>query len=119
LWRKKCHGAPPPALRKRKPRKELRPWFDIENRTLYVGDKIVKCFSQPAGNQETILKVFQEMNWPDWIDDPLPPNGRTPPTRRLHDAVQALNHNQRYALIRFRCCENGTQVRWKLVATPA
>ena len=41
--------------------------------TKRVGDRVVKQFRVPAGNQELILAAFEEMGWPPHIDDPLPP----------------------------------------------
>jgi hypothetical protein len=88
------------------------PVWDGERRTLRVGRDIVKVFRVPASNQELILQTFEELGWPRYIDDPLPPAHGLDPKRRLHDAINCLNRNQRKPLIKFRGDGSGQRVGW-------
>lgn len=90
----------------------LKPYFDTRSRTLWVGEEIVKQFRVPAGNQELILSAFQEEDWPDQVDDPLPPAPGLEPKRRLHDAIHRLNRNQKKRLVRFRGTALGRAILW-------
>jgi hypothetical protein len=94
----------------------VRPEWDPERRVLRVGGKVVKHFRVPAGNQELILRVLQELGWPRYIDDPLPPAPGLDPKHRLRDAISRLNHNQQNRLIRFHGDGNGRGLWWELVA---
>jgi hypothetical protein len=62
-----------------------------------------------------ILDSFEELGWPDYIDDPLPPHLEQDSRRRLHDAIDRLNRNQRNRLIRFHSAGSGRGIRWELV----
>jgi len=89
--------------------------WDQDRRTLRVGNEAVKQFRVPAPNQERILSVFQEENWPAHIDDPLPQNGDVDPKRRLHTAINCLNRNQKKSLIRFHGDGSGNGIYWQFV----
>jgi hypothetical protein len=93
----------------------VRPEWDPERRVLRVGDKVVKHFRVPAGNQELILTTLQELGWPPYIDDPLPPVPGVDPKHRLRDTISRLNHNQQNRLIRFHGDGNGRGLWWELV----
>ena len=92
-----------------------KPVWDGEYRELRVAGLIVKRFRWRAPNQETLLAVFEEEDWPHRIDDPLPRMPEQDPRRRLHDTVKCLNHNQENRLIRFRGDGTGEGVLWELV----
>jgi hypothetical protein len=94
----------------------LRPHWDPGPRELSLGDRLVKQFHVPAGNQELILSAFQEEGWPKHIDDPLPGNQRTDPRTRLNDVVYRLNRAQVTPLIRFHTNGHGSGVHWSLCA---
>lgn len=68
----------------------------------------------PARNQELILGVFEEEEWPKHIDDPLPVSADIAPHTRLHDAINRLNGHQTNHLLRFHGNGNGTGVSWEL-----
>ena len=93
---------------------QIRPQWDPDTRILRVGEMIVKHFKVPAGNQELILSAFQEEGWPPTIDDPLPPAAEIDSKRRLHDAINRLNRNQRNQLIRFFGNGYGRAVGWRV-----
>lgn len=100
--------------RKRKPRppRRRRPRFHASSRTLWFGDVIVKQYKVPAESQVLILEAFQELGWPAWIDDPLPPRDGLDSHQRLHDAIKRLNGRQHAALLRFHGDGTGTRVGW-------
>jgi hypothetical protein len=97
--------------------RRLTPTWDRDLQELRLGKELIKRFKVPAPNQETVLAVFQEENWPTFIDDPLPPHDKIDPKRRLHDTINSLNRNQRKNLIKFRGSGSGKGLRWECVAT--
>jgi len=108
----KKRKSPAQALAKTTPR------FDTQKRELWVGHTLVKKFLQPAAAQETIVQAFQELDWQDIIDDPLPRVDAVNPKHRLHDAIQNLNRNQRGHVLHFFGDGSGKRVGWELRATP-
>ncbi len=91
------------------------PNWDPDRHELRLDGKLVKQYRLPSPNQETILMAFQEEGWPAVIDDPLPPQPKQDPKRRLHDTVKSLNRNQKNRLIRFLGNGTGQGVRWELI----
>lgn len=92
----------------------LKPIWDRDRRQLRLGRRVIKEFKVPAANQEVILAVFQEEDWPAKIDDPLPRSPEIDPQRRLHDTINSLNRNQRHRLVHFGADGLGRGVRWRL-----
>ena len=81
-------------------------------RELCYRGELVKAFRVPARNQELILEAFEEEGWPEFIHDPLPPEGDQDPHRRLQATIKSLNRRQAKTLIRFR--GNGSErVFWQ------
>ena len=80
-----------------------------------MGGVVIKRFKWPAINQETLLAVFEEEDWPPRIDDPLPMLPEQNPKRRLHDTIKCLNRHHLQQLIRFRGDGTGEGVRWELI----
>jgi hypothetical protein len=93
----------------------LLPRWDAEDRTLYLGRRVVKEYRVPSPNQEAVLAAFQEEGWPHYVDDPLSPVGDQSPKQRLRDTIRCLNANQANNLIRFRGDGTGERIRWELV----
>lgn len=87
------------------------PKYHPELRELWFRGKMVKRFRVPAKNQELILAAFEEEGWPPHIDDPLPGKADLEPKKRLHDAIDRLNRNQK--LVRFLGNGTGRGVRWR------
>jgi hypothetical protein len=85
------------------------PWYDSRSRTLYVDGRMAYRWSGHApadGPQLTLLAAFQELEWAEAIDCPLPPSISTTDTcRKLNDRV---GHQ-----LRFEVC--GEQIRWRYV----
>lgn len=91
------------------------PVWDAVRRELHYRTRVVKRYRVPAPNQELILAAFQEECWPQFIDDPLPPQEELDSKRRLQATIKSLNRNQLAPLIRFRGNGNGLQVYWEAV----
>jgi len=89
------------------------PTWDADRQELRWGRRVVKRFKLPSPNQETVLAVFQEDNWPPRIDDPLPPTPAIDAKRRLNDTIKSLNRHQKYAAVRFMGDGRGMGVRWE------
>jgi hypothetical protein len=90
----------------------VKPSWDAGRRELRLGGRLVKRFRQPAGNQELILAGFQELGWPEVMDNPLP----GPPAEQaehLRSAIKRLNGHQQTPLLRFRGDGTGKHVRWE------
>jgi hypothetical protein len=80
----------------------LTPAYDREQRLFTWGEHILKRFRQPAVNQELVLISAEELDWPEWFDDPLPrKNGHNPKTV-LHDTIKDLNRRQAEWLVHLR-----------------
>lgn len=91
-----------------------KPTWDAVRRELRVGDVLVKRFRVPAGNQTLILEAFEEEDWPERIDDPLPPQSGRDSRNRLHEAIKSLNKNHRVALLRFHGDGTGEGIFWEM-----
>ena len=102
-------GSPSPFLR-------AKPVWDSALRRLMLGELLVKQYRAPALNQHVILSAFQEEDWPERIDDPLPPVNSIGPKRRLHDAIAGLNRNQVNSILHFSGNGLGTGVSWHAIA---
>jgi hypothetical protein len=99
------------------PRANGTPVWNAAVRELRLGEVIVKCFKQPAPNQELILDALQEEAWPPRIDDPLPPAAGQDGKRRLHSTIANLNHYQQTPLLQFHGGGNGKSICWRLLPT--
>ncbi len=93
------------------------PRWDVGLRKLQLGETLIKQFKWPALNQESVLCAFQEEDWPERIDDPLPPQPEQDPKRRLADTIKCLNRKQMNELIRFRGDGTGEGVVWERIDT--
>jgi hypothetical protein len=86
------------------------PQWNRERGELTIGDRFAKRIQniRQATNAGRILDVFEEENWPERIDDPLP-DGRD--AYRLKAAIASLNRG----LIGLRFSRDGTGegIRWK------
>lgn len=89
------------------------PVWDRNLRELHFCGRLVKKYRVPAANQELILSALQEENWPEWIDDPLPPAAQIAPKKRLQATINSLNRNQVAPTLRFHVNHNGQIVSWE------
>jgi hypothetical protein len=83
------------------------------HRELWVGNKLVKQFRQPAKTQEAILLSFEELDWADEIDDPLPKVPEIDPKLRLRQTIANLNRHQKTPLLHFFGNGTGKTIRWQ------
>ena len=93
--------------------KDQRPTWDADRKELWFGPHLIKRFRFQSPNQETILTVFHEEDWPAKIDDPLPPVPNQTSRQRLHDAIKNLNRHRLNPMIRFAGDGTGEGVRWE------
>jgi hypothetical protein len=93
------------------------PFWDAGSRCLWLGERLLKQFRQPAPNQTRLLAVFQEQGWENkHIDDPLlVVEGETEADakRRLHETVKNLNRTLPLGTIRFRGDGTGQGATWE------
>jgi hypothetical protein len=92
----------------------LPPHYDGTCRRFTWGNHVLKCFRQPAGNQEVVLATAEEMKWLPWFDDPLPRTAGINPKQRLHDTINALNRNQQPNLVHFKGDGSGAKFGWEM-----
>jgi len=95
--------------------RQLHPHWSADRRELWLADELVKRFTRPAPNLELILSGFQELDWPQQMDDPLPPLSAVDQKERLHDSIKRLNRCQLPAQIKFRGDGSGCGIRWELM----
>jgi hypothetical protein len=99
-----------------RPAKNFTPHWDGTNRVLSFGGQIIRRYGRSSPNQETVLRAFQEQDWPYRIDDPLPHDDEVVPKLQLHDTIRWLNQKQECRLLRFQGDGTGEGVCWKPVA---
>jgi hypothetical protein len=92
----------------------LVPGYDQDSRLFFWGCHVLKHFRQPSCNQVLVLCTAEELDWPAWFDDPLPPVPLSNPKVRLHDTVKDLNRRQEPYLIHFKGDGTGTRIGWEL-----
>ncbi len=96
--------------------KQLKPVWDNEGRELRFSDKSCKQFNrQPAKNQITILRTFEEDGWPRRIDDPLSSEPGKDPGARRRDTIRGLNTGLR--ILHFRGDGTGEGIIWERAPT--
>jgi hypothetical protein len=88
----------------------LLPHFNRSGRELLWGKQLIKQFRQPAHNQELVLLTAEELQGPDWFDDPLPRRKGECSKVQLHDTIKDLNRRQRLPLTD-RACDAGINDR--------
>jgi hypothetical protein len=93
------------------------PFWDAGSRRLWLGERLLKQFRQPAPNQTRLLDVFQEQGWTNrHIDDPLlilPGETEADAKRRLHETVKNLNRTLPPGTIWFRGDGTGQGATWE------
>lgn len=90
-----------------------RPAWDKSRRVLVFESAVIKQFNWPARNQELILTAFEEMGWPERIDDPLPITDGISQKDRLHDTIKCLNRKRLVKSIRFSGDGTGQGICWR------
>jgi hypothetical protein len=92
----------------------LLPAFQPAERLFTWGDHLLKHFRQPAPNQELILASAEELQWPEWFDDPLPRGHGRDPKLVLHDTIKDLNRRQLETFVHFKGDGSGQRIGWEL-----
>lgn len=97
------------------------PRWEEETRRLWLGDRVLREFRQPAPNQTLLLAAFQESEWREQrIDDPLPPQAGESAAEakvRLQQTIKNLNRLLPEGSIRFRGDGTGQGVFWEHLRT--
>jgi hypothetical protein len=92
------------------------PFWDADLGRLWVGDVLIKQFTEAAENQRLVLKSFQELDWRHRIDDPLcrkPGEPTRKRQRRRRDTIAGLNDDHiTPGVIRFRADGSGDGIIW-------
>jgi hypothetical protein len=91
------------------------PRWEAPVRKLWLGEQLVLWLRRRAPNQECLLASFEELQWRERIDDPLPAGGGVDREERLVDTVKSLNRGQACILIRFRVTADRLGVYWEPV----
>jgi hypothetical protein len=94
------------------------PSWDRNRRELWFGATLVKRFTLPSPDQESILTAFEEQHWPARIDDPALTAPDTARRAQLIETVQQLNRRHRSTLIRFHC-DGARGIFWHCGEIPA
>ncbi len=94
------------------------PCWDRNRRELWFGATLVKRFTLPSPDQESILTAFEEQRWPARIDDPALTAQDSTRHAKLLETVQQLNRRHRSALIHFQC-DGGRGIFWHCPEAPA
>lgn len=92
----------------------LRPRWDAGTRELWFGDWLVKRLIRSSENQQVVLDVFEEMGWPQQIDDPLPPKPFRVQAERVRETCRRLNKSQIHPLIHFRASPSRELILWEM-----
>jgi hypothetical protein len=89
------------------------PDWDCDRHELCIASVVVKRFTIPSLDAESVLTAFEEQSWPARIDDPLPPWDESAQTTRLQEAIHRLNRGQNRPGIRFLGDDTGRGVLWE------
>lgn len=90
-------------------RRVIHEW-DPVRRELCYGGQLINRFRVPAKNHTVVLAAFQEMSWPEFMDDPLPPSADQDSSERLQATIKVLNRSRVVHAISFHGNANGQQV---------
>jgi hypothetical protein len=83
-----------------------KPRWEKDHRELWYGEILCKKYKRSAPNQEQILDSFQELGWPNRIDDPLPPG-------RLADTIDNMQESLRESPITLERDGTGKGIVWR------
>jgi len=110
------HSLAEPAARDALTSQSSVPRWDRDRRELRIGGVVVKRFTIPAVDLESILTAFEEQAWPARIDDPLPTSDEPTRKARLQHVIHLLNRGQRRPLMRFVGEGTGRGILWELAS---
>jgi hypothetical protein len=93
------------------------PSWDAQTRRLWLGNRLLKEFRQPAPHQTRLLDVFEKQGWlHGHIADPLfarEHESEQDAKRRLHETLKNLNRALPARTIRFRGDGTGQGIFWE------
>ncbi len=89
----------------------IKPRWDSDRRELWYSDQLCRRYKRSAPNQELVLKSFEELDWPERIDDPLPRG-------TLADTIKDLQNELRKTPIIIERDGTGKGVRWRKRESP-
>jgi hypothetical protein len=92
--------------------KQPKPRWDARTRRLWLGEILVKEFHRIAPSQELLLTSFEEQDWQEHCDNPLPGGEGKDTHESLRNAVKRLDRATR-PLIRFHLDGTGRGVFWR------
>jgi hypothetical protein len=97
----------------RPPARKTGPTWNPVRKELWFQGSLVKRFRRKdAANQFLILESFEELGWPEWIDDPLPHVPGIAAEQRLQETVKSLNRRQLHPALHFNVSSLRQGVRW-------
>jgi hypothetical protein len=94
--------------------KTQKPEWVASARELRYGGCVVKRFRRVAPIQKLILETFQELGWPESIDNPLPRDRHVKVKDRLREAVKSLNRRRINPVMQFHVDVSESRVHWTL-----
>lgn len=90
----------------------MKPAWDRQSRTLSFQNETIISYSRHAKNQFLVLDCFQEEDWPNAIDDPLPVDGAIDSRSRAQNTARDLNKRRLVKSIRFGTDGTGEGFTW-------
>jgi hypothetical protein len=98
------------AIIRQSPLTPIPPRWDDDNRTLYIGDEVVKVYRRyPAGSQTELLQAFQVEGWPPIIPSPFGDDAK-----KLNNTITKMNRALKETPLRFHGDGTGEGVGWRL-----
>ncbi len=93
------------------------PHWDRNRHELRIGQIVVKRFTLPSFDQESVLAAFEEQSWPSRIDNPLRDTNSVVGQTQLPETVRRLNGGHRRSLIQFQC-DGDRNIQWQFSDKP-
>jgi hypothetical protein len=90
----------------------VKPRWDANRRSLWLGDRELKRYRRPSPNAEKILAAFEEEGWPPRIDDPLARGKLKDTLQDLNEAIK--NETIRRHFLRFEGDGTGKGILWTI-----
>jgi hypothetical protein len=89
----------------------IKPRWDSNRRELWYSGQLCRQYKRPAPNRELVLKSFEELSWPERIDDPLPRG-------TLADTIKDLQDDLRNTPIIIERDGTGKGICWRKRNSP-
>jgi hypothetical protein len=92
-------------------REQEKPRWDKKKGKLLLGDLPIRRVAGHAKNVRLVLDAFEEVGWPDRLDDPIPGRPGKLNSQRLSDTIKSLNTGLKH--IRFHTDGTGEGICWE------